>query len=171
MQATVRLSQPISDADLERVSVENPGWKVEREFNGALVMSPTTALGSLKNVELTHQVWAFAKLHGGRAFESNAGFTLPDGAVFSPDAAWISEARWAALLPDVQDSYAPIVPDVWIELRSKTDNPKTLLRKLRRIKGFGADYVMLVDPYTRTSWSSGEPPPHFSLDLEAIYDA
>jgi hypothetical protein len=42
---------------------------------------------------------------------------------------------------------------------------------LRRIKGFGAAYVLLIDPYKRTSWASGEPPADFALDLEAIFDA
>ena len=79
--------------------------------------------------------------------------------------------RWADLPRKVQDSYAPLVPDLWIELRSKTDSLKKLQKKPRRIQGFGAGYVLLIDPYERTSWASGQPPANFALDLEAIFDA
>jgi Uma2 family endonuclease len=171
MHATVHLTHPISDEDLERISEDNPGWQVEREGVASLLMSPTSSSGSKKNAELAHQLYMYAKHFGGEVFESSGGFTLPDKSVFSPDAAWMRAERWAALPPKIQDSYAPIVPDVWIELRSKTDNPLRLQAKLRRIKSFGAAYVLLIDPYERTTWSEGAPPPNFTLDLEAIYIA
>jgi Uma2 family endonuclease len=171
MHATVHLKHPISDEDLERISRDNPGWQVEREGTGSLLMSPTSSAGSTKNAELSYQVAGFAKRYGGKAFDSSGGFTLPDRSVFSPDAAWIRTERWAALSPKLKDSYAPIVPDVWIELRSKTDNPLRLQTKLRRIRSFGASYVLLIDPYERMTWFEGEPPAEFVLVLEAIYDA
>jgi Uma2 family endonuclease len=87
MQATVHLSVPISDADLERISDDNPGWKVEREGNASLVMSPTSSTGSAQNSELTFQLAAYAKRLGGKAFDSSGGFTLPDTSVLSPDGA------------------------------------------------------------------------------------
>jgi Uma2 family endonuclease len=171
MHATVRLRHSISDNDLERISRDNPGWQVEREGQDSLLMSPTTSWGSMKNAELTYQLSAFAKRFGGKGFDSNGGFTLPDKSVFSPDGAWMPAERWAALSEKARDSYAPIVPDVWIELRSKTDSPSMLEAKLRRIKSFGAAYVLLIDPYERRTWIEGEPPANFVLDLEAIYDA
>jgi Uma2 family endonuclease len=171
MQATVRLTQPVSDEDLERISRENPGWQIEREGLGSLLMSPTTSAGSSKNFELSYQFAAWVKRYGGVGFDASGGFTLPDGSVFSPDAAWIAGERWSALSAKVRDSYAPIVPDIWIELRSKTDNPAKLKAKLERVRSFGASYVLLIDPYERSTWSSGEAPTTFALDYEAIYDA
>jgi Uma2 family endonuclease len=171
MYPTIRLSIPVSDEDLERVSEENPGWKIERDSRGGLVMSPTTSSGGAKSSALNHQIFVFAARVGGKSFDSSTGFTLPDNSVLSPDAAWISEGRWSALTPKARDSYAPIVPDVWIELLSKTDNRLVLQAKLQRIKAFGARYVLLVDPYERTLWSEGEPPDGFVLDDEAIFDA
>jgi Uma2 family endonuclease len=171
MHATVRLTQPVSDEDLERISRDNPGWQVERVGTGSLLMSPTSSAGSTKNAELAYQLAVFAKAHGGVVFDSNGGFTLPDQSVLSPDGAWMRRERWAALSAKARDSYAPIVPDVWIELRSKTDDALRLRTKLQRVKSYGAAYVLLIDPYERITWSEGEPPPNFSLDLEAIYDA
>jgi len=171
MQATVHLSVPISDEDLERISEDNPGWKVEREGGACLVMSPTSSAGSAQNTELTFQLAAYAKRCGGKAFDSSGGFTLPDKSVLSADGAWIRSERWAALTAKQQHSYAPIVPDVWIELRSQTDRRPKLMAKLRRLRSFGASYVLMIDPFARSTWQDGTPPPGFALDLEAIYDA
>jgi Uma2 family endonuclease len=171
MQATVHLVHPISDDDLVRFSRENPGWCVERDGTGSLLMSPTFAAGGAKNAELTWQLVSYAKRHGGVAFDSNAGFTLPDGSVFSPDGSWISDERWAKLTKEERESYTPIVPDVWIELRSETDRVIQLKAKLEVVRSFGAAFVLLIDPCERTTWSQGHAPPEFALDLAAIYDA
>ncbi len=171
MQAMVHLTNPIPDEDLERIARDNPGWQIEREGAGSLLMSPTSSASSKKNAELAYQLGTFSKRFGGEVFDSSGGFTLPDRSVFSPDGAWIRADRWTALPPKGRDSYAPIVPDVWIELRSRNDDPVKLKAKLRLIRSFGAEYVLLIDPYERTTWSEGEPPANFSLDLQAIYDA
>jgi Uma2 family endonuclease len=171
MQSTVHLVHPISDDDLVRFARENPGWCVERAGNGSLRMSPTFAAGGAKNAELTYQLVAYAKRYGGVSFNSNVGFTLPDDSVFSPDGSWISDARWATVPEDVRDSYTPIVPDIWIELRSKIDRVVELKAKLEVVRSFGAAFVLLIDPYERTTWSQGQAPPEFALDLAAIYDA
>jgi Uma2 family endonuclease len=171
MRATVHLSQPISDADLQRVSRDNPGWQVERDPDGSLLMSPTSSAGSKKNAELTLQLGIFAKRFGGEVFDSDGGFTLPDGSVLSANGAWIETVRWTAVPAELRDTYAPIVPDVWIELRSRTDRVAQLQAKLGLVKSFGARYVLLIDPYDRTTWSQGAPPENLALDLEAIYDA
>jgi Uma2 family endonuclease len=171
MQATVRLKHPISDGDLERISRDNPGWQIEREGAGSLLMSPTTPAGGAKNAELVYQLSLYGKRYGGVVIDSSGGFTFPDRSVLSPDGAWIRAERWAALPPKVRDTYAPLIPDVWVELRSKTGDALKLRAKLQRVRSFGATYVLLIDPYDRTTWSEGEPPAHFSLDLEAIYNA
>jgi Uma2 family endonuclease len=171
MHATVHLTHPISDGDLERFSRENPGWQVERDGTGSLFMSPTFAAGGAKNAELTWQLVNFAHRFGGKAFDSNAGFTLPDGSVLSPDGSWISQDRWVGLSESQRESYTAIVPNVWIELRSKTDSVLRLQAKLKIVRSFGADYVLLIDPSERTTWSEGIAPDGLLLDLDAIYDA
>jgi len=171
MQAMLHLSQPVSDEDLLRLSDENVGWTFERDASGALVVSPpTTSDGDTKNVRLSAQIVTYAARYGGVPFGSSGGFTFPDRSVYSPDGAWIRTERWQALTPQQRDSFAPIVPDVWIELRSKTDSIATLRAKLSLVRGFGATYVALVDPYERTLWEDGTPPPGFGLDLAAIFD-
>ena len=46
---------------------------------------------------------------------------MPDGAILSPDLSWIRRDRWEALTTNQRASYAPIVPDVCIELVSPSD--------------------------------------------------
>lgn len=172
MRALLHLSQPFSDDDIMRISVENSGWQFERDASGALLVSPPTDSDSdTKNVELMFQIATYAKRYGGKPFGSSGGFTMPNAAMYSPDGAWIATERWLALTQKERDGFAPIVPDVWIELRSITDSLETLKSKLLMMRTFGAAYVALVDPYERTLWEDGTPPPDFALDLAAICDA
>ncbi len=172
MQATLQFSHPVSDDEILRLSRENVGWQFERDGRGALVLSqPTGSQGDTRNVELTYQIATYARAHGGQPFGSSGGFTMPDGAMYSPDSAWIATDRWRSLTAPQRERFAPIVPDVWIELRSKTDTRQTLLEKLAIVRAHGATYVALVDPYERTLWEDGTPPPGFALDLERICDA
>ena len=52
MQATVRTDTFISDAELERIGEDNPGWNVER-IDGGVVMSPTNFPTELINARLS----------------------------------------------------------------------------------------------------------------------
>jgi Uma2 family endonuclease len=71
-------------------------------------------------------IWA--DLDGtGECFDSSAGFTLPSGAMRSPDASWIKLDRWNALTDEQKSSFAPIYPDFVVELRSASDTLKSLL--------------------------------------------
>jgi hypothetical protein len=42
---------------------------------------------------------------------------------------------------------------------------------LKIVRSFGADYVLLIDPSERATWSEGIAPDGLLLDLDAIYDA
>lgn len=153
MHATLRFSTPVSDDEIVRLAADNEGWQIERDRDGALVVSPPTGSdGGARNAELTFQLATFAKQHGGKAFDSSAGFTMPGGAMYSPDGAWIASGRWRALTDDERAAFAPIVPDVWIELRSTSEAPARLIAKLQTIRAFAARYVCSIDPYERRAW-------------------
>ena len=65
----------------------------------------------------------------GLAFDSSAGFTLPDRSVLSPDASWVSNAKWNKLSDEDKDKFAPVCPEFVIEVRSKTDYVEDLKEK------------------------------------------
>ena len=171
MVATIHLRRAVSDDEIERISGDNPGWQVERNGDGSLVVSPNATEYSPKNAELTAQLVAYAKRAGGKAFGPDAGFTMPNGALLSPDGAWVAAERWAALLPRDRMKYARIVPDVCVELVSPSDRKLRVRRKVENYRRFGAGYAVYIDPDERASWAVGEPPEGFALDLDAIYDA
>ena len=76
-----------------------------------------------RNISLTGQLYRWYEDHEqlGKTFDSSTGFTLLNGAIRSPDASWISQARWDALSPEQEKSFANICPDFVVELRSASD--------------------------------------------------
>jgi Uma2 family endonuclease len=88
----------------------------------------------------------------GVAFESNTGFTLPDGSMLSPDAAWIERRRWIALSEGDQERFVPLCPDFVIELRSSSDSPTNLRTKMQQWISNGAQLAWLIDPIEKNVW-------------------
>jgi len=83
----------------------------------------------------------------------------------------LRQDRWADLSEAQRESYTAIVPNVRIESRSKTDSVLRLQAKLKNVRSFGADYVLLIDASERATWSEGIAPEGLVIDLDAIYDA
>ena len=107
---------------------------------GALiVMGPTSSDTGRRNAKLNQRLANWTEQDGtGECFDSSAGFTLPNGAKVSPDASWVRRDRYAALSAEEREQFAPLCPDFVVELRSKTDNLKTLQRKLAEYVEQGA---------------------------------
>ncbi|HTL89616.1 MAG TPA: Uma2 family endonuclease [Leptolyngbya sp.] len=93
-------------------------------------------------------IWSEANATG-EAFDSSSGFTLPNGATRSPDAAWILSDRWNALSPEQQASFAPIVPDFVVELRSSSDTLVSLKEKMTEYIANGVRLGLLIDRKNR----------------------
>ena len=98
----------------------NKDVSLERNYQGDLLfMSPTGSEGDQRNFEIIVQLGIWIKQDStGVGFGSSGGFTLPNGAVRSPDAAWIKKERWEQIEPDLRKKFAPICPDFVVELRS-----------------------------------------------------
>ena len=114
-------------------------------------MPPTGSGSGNKDFELTSQfgIWV-QKDRRGKGFGSSTGFTLPNGAVRSPDLAWIRNERWDALSKKEQKVFAPICPDFVVELRSPTDRLGYVKAKMVEYLENGAQLGWLVDPIERT---------------------
>jgi Uma2 family endonuclease len=82
----------------------------------------------------------------GIVFSPSAGFKLADGSCLSPDASWVSSARWNALTPAQQAGYPPLCPDFLIEVRSQSDARSTVEAKMQLWMENGAKLAWLVDP-------------------------
>lgn len=96
----------------------------------------------------------------GVAFDSSTGFTLPDGAKRSPDAAWVRHEVWQALTDEQQEEFATICPDFVIELRSAKDGLAGLEEKMKEYIENGTRLGWLIDAKNRRVYiyHPGHPP-------------
>lgn len=125
----------------------NQDFRIERQATGEIViMSPTGSETEQYNFDLIGQLWAWTKQDGtGVGFGSSGGFTLPNGAVRSPDAAWIKKTDWLAIPLEKRKKFAPICPEFVIELRSESDNLKELKMKMEEYIKNGTSLEWLID--------------------------
>lgn len=148
----LRPTLQLTDAEFEQICRSNPDLRMERTATGELVaMPPTGSETGHYNVELSTELTLWnrrSKL--GITFDSSAGFTLPNGAIRSPDASWIRKDRWETLLPEQQRRFAPICPDFVVELKSPSDLLDDLQDKMLEYLENGAQLGWLIQPETRT---------------------
>ena len=142
---TNRITLHVNSEEFEQLCQDNPDLRLELTANGELViMAPAGFESSEKNGELFIDVGIWnrqTKL--GRVFESSAGFTLPNGAIRSPDVTWIEKSK---LINISGVAFPLVIPDFVIELRSKTDTLKTLQAKMCEYRDNGVRLGWLVNP-------------------------
>jgi Uma2 family endonuclease len=138
----------LTDRAFGRLCAANPELRLERTSRGELeVMSPAGSESGGRNARLTQRLGNWADTDGtGVFFDSSAGFTLPNGAIRSPDASWIARDRWEALTLEQRAEFAPVCPDFVVELRSESDRRVKLRKKMREYIRQGASLGWLIDP-------------------------
>ncbi|MEG4804837.1 Uma2 family endonuclease [Microcoleus sp. ARI1-B5] len=142
----------VTGEQFEALALANPDLRLERSAQGELIVNPPTGGESGKrNFSITGQVarWYDDNQDLGEGFDSSTGFILPNGARFSPDASWVSRARWEALTAKERKGFVPLCPDFVVELRSASDSLSTLQTKMREYIDNGARLGWLIDPQNR----------------------
>lgn len=141
----------LSDQQFYEFCRTNPDLRIERNANGEIiVMPPAFSDTGNRNGRVFGQLFIWSETDAtGEAFDSSSGFTLPNGAVRSPDAAWILSERWNALPPEKQASFAEIVPDFVVELRSSSDTLVSLKEKMEEYIANGVRLGLLIDRKNR----------------------
>jgi Uma2 family endonuclease len=144
----LRFERPMTDDELMRFCAVNDVLRVEREPNGEiLVMTPANSKTSKMNLRIGRLLDEWAEADGrGIATGPDGGYTLPDGSMRAPDAAWVLNQRWRALSDKDQSRFAPICPDFIIELRSPSDKLPDLHAKMAQWIANGAQLAWLIDP-------------------------
>lgn len=141
----------LSDRQFYDFCQTNPDLRIERNANGEIVvMPPAFADTGNRNGRVFGQLYVWSEADAtGEAFDSSSGFTLPNGATRSPDAAWILSDRWNALSPEQQASFAPIAPDFVVELRFSSDTLASLKEKMEEYIANGVHLGLLIDRQNR----------------------
>ena len=179
----------LTDDQLYEFCRLNPDLRIERTVKGELLLMPPAGFEtSDRNSELDMQLRMWSKLDGtGVAVDSSAGFILPNGAMRSPDAAWVRRSRLSALTREQKQKFLPLCPDFVIELRSPSDTLNAVQAKMEEWIENGAQLGWLIDPQNRRVYIyrpqmaveslenllslSGEPVLlGFALDLREIWE-
>ena len=140
---------PLTDDLLAQLSSLNDSWRFERTPEGALqIMPPASPDADDIGMDFGSQTKIWQRtIAGGQTYGSSPGFTMPDGSVLVPDAAWISDERLAALPPRGQrPAFPAVVPDLVIEVHSPSDRLSRQREKLERWIRYGARLGWLVAP-------------------------
>jgi len=141
----------LTHEQFEQVCRDNPDLRLELTSTGGLiVMPPAGSLTGKRNFNLTGQFMVWVEKDGtGVGFDSSAGFTLPDGAVLSPDVSWVRREKWDALTEDEQERFSHLCPDFVIELRSRWNTLKAQLQKMQEYLDNGTQLGWFIDPRQR----------------------
>lgn len=170
------------------LSLTNRDVRLELTAQGKLIVMPPTGWESGKrNANLTADLGIWNRqAQLGVVFDSSTGFILPNGAVRSPDAAWVKQDRMDALNPK-PEGFLPLAPDFAIELRSATDSARDIREKIKEYRDNGVRLGWFLNPQAKEveiyrigqevevlkspAILSGEDVlPGFVLDLKGILD-
>lgn len=151
----IKRERPLSEREFREFCANNPEMRVEQDKNGYLiVMLPVDFNGGVREMHAVGLIYAWwMQYKKGTAFSPTTGFKLPDGATRSADAAWASAEKVAALSRSERSTFAQLVPDFVIEVRSNSDR----LGKLRRKMGDtwiknGVRLAWLIDPIKENAY-------------------
>jgi Uma2 family endonuclease len=178
----------LTDEKLFQLCQNNRDLRFERSSQGELsIMAPEGSDTGMRSSDLNGQLWLWNQREKlGLTFSSSAGFTLPNGAMRSPDVSWIIKERWQALTPEQQSKFAPICPDFAIELMSPSDSLSLTQAKMREYQDNGTKLGWLINRQARqveiyrigrpveilnapTTLSGEDVLPEFVLNLESIW--
>jgi Uma2 family endonuclease len=145
------LNLSVTQEQFAALAASNRELQLERTAKGELIVNPPTGWQTgERNFSIIGQLYRwYEENEQGKAFECSTGFILPNGANRSPDASWISQARWDALTDDQKGTFANICPDFVVELRSGSDALKPLQEKMQEYMENGAKLGWLIDPQNK----------------------
>jgi Uma2 family endonuclease len=147
-------TRPVIDLDEEQFfqfCQLNRDLQIERTAEGdIIIMAPEGGSSGVGSSELTMTFGAWAKRDGtGQVFGSSTGFTLPNGAMRSPDVGWVRNERLDALTEEEWQRFLPLCPDFVLELRSPSDRMRGLQKKMEEYRDNGAQLGWLLDPMSK----------------------
>lgn len=137
----------VTPEHFDQLCIDNPDLRLELTKDGELiVMAPAGGESSEKNGDLFGEVWYWNRQTDlGRVFDSSGGydFTALGGGKPAPDVSWIEKSRLEGI--EIV-GFIPVVPDFVIELRSATDNLKSLQEKMKEYQRLGVKLGLLINP-------------------------
>jgi len=158
MTTTISIELPkflalyVTEEQFSAIAIANRDLRLERTAEGELIVNPPTGWETGKqNSHISGELYLWWRnfRNPGQTFDSSTGFILPNGAIRSPDASWVSQERWNAISPQQKSAFAHICPDFVVELRSISDSLSSLQEKMQEYLENGAKLGWLIDPQYR----------------------
>ena len=156
-------------ADLEQLQAEHPDWQMELVEGNILVMGPSDyeseEIGSRLLTFLNN--WVMPRRLG-RVTGSSAGFILPsleeNGSnkgeeqprnLRAPDVSFVRADK----LKKTKRDFVELLPDLTVEVKSKSDRIKPLVEKIELFLKLGTQVGILIDPdqFTLTVYRLNHP--------------
>jgi len=111
----LELNLNLSDKQFFELCQNNRNLRFERTATGeVIIMPPTGSDTGNRNGRLIQQLFNWTDTNDlGVAFDSSAGFKMPNGGNRSPDASWIQKERWDGLTEAQKQQFAPLCPNIW----------------------------------------------------------
>lgn len=144
----------LTNDELFEFCVLNKELRIERDANqNIIIMAPVGGNSGFYEKDLIFEIeyWV-RKNKKGRSFSSSTGFLMPNGAMRSPDACWISDARWQKVTEEQRKKFPPVVPDFIAEIRSPTDSLKGAKAKMAEWVENGIQLGWLIDVHNQQTF-------------------
>lgn len=143
-------------SDLEQLQANHPDWQMELVDGNILVMGPSDYESDEIGTEFARLLGNWVKPRKlGRVTGSSAGFILPSikgeetaengnqpRNLRAPDVSFVRAER----LKKTQRDFVQLVPDLMVEVKSKTDRIKPLEEKIQLFLQLGCTIGILIDP-------------------------
>ena len=131
----LRFEEKLSEQEFAEFCAAHRDLLVEREPDGQLlIMSPIHYLSGGQEADIITDLNIYAReAKNGKVYSSSTGFTLPDGSVRSADAMFVSNRQRANLTEAEKHSFARLVPEFIVEIRSDSDKLGPLQTKMKDV--------------------------------------
>ena len=142
-----------TDAEFYQFCLDNRNLKFERDaFANIIVVSNTGGKTGYYNTEILAELAIWNRQHkSGICFDSSTAFRLPNSAVRSPDAAWVTVERWNQLSEKEKEQFPPLCPDFVLEIKSASDQLSSLKSKMDEWVANGCRLAWLINPEDKTT--------------------
>lgn len=143
----------MSEDEFYEFCQRNAELKFERRADGTIeYLNMTGGSTGQRNTKIIMRLGLWAEENNaGPVFDSSTGFRLPNGAVRSPDAAWVRAEVWQALPAGQQEKFPPLCPDFVVGLLSPSDAMSELVAKMQEYITNGCRLAWLIDPKSETA--------------------
>ena len=137
----------ISFHDVERLKSFYPEHKIELREGKLIIMSPSDSVSGDVGVQFSTLLNLWVREYGlGRVLGARAGFLMPNGDLLSPNVSFVSRER----LKRIPRTYAAVVPELIVEIKSSTDRIRELEQKIALFLRQGVHVGLLIDPDKQT---------------------